>query len=221
MPPHELQPGAVTRVLDAWVLAEAREAYEVEVPLGPQERALLDDMPWPLRRKEWLAGRRAAKRVLQAAFGWAPARTEVLPLESGAPSVWVDGALNADIVLNLSHTKSWAAAAVATGRVGIDVCDDLDGPRIARIAERVLNPGEAERCGALASPQNGAAVWALKEAGLKLFIGGVFDPGARVIVVESLTPARVKAPVPMRVALLRLPDAALAVARDAVESAAP
>lgn len=221
MSSRELQAGAVTRVFDAWVLAEAREAYEVAVHLGPQERAVLDEMPWPLRRGEWLAGRRAAKRVLEAAFGWAPERTQILPLESGAPSVWVDGALNADVVLNLSHTKSWAAAAVSTGRVGIDVCDDRDGPRLARIAERVLNPGEAESSGALQSPQQGAAVWALKEAGLKLFIGGVFDPGARAIVVESLSPPRVKAPVPMRVALLRLPDAALAIARDAVESAAP
>ncbi len=216
-----LQPGAVTRVLDAWVLAEAREAHEVEVTLGAQERALLDDMPWPNRRAEWLGGRRAAKRVLEAAFGWSHDRVQILPLESGAPSVWLDGAQRTDVVLNLSHTKSWVAATVASGRVGIDVCDDKDGPRIARIAERVLNDGEAEACGALASPQNGAAVWALKEAGLKLFIGGVFDPGARVIVVQSLSPARVKAPVPMRVELLRLPDAALAIARDAVESAAP
>jgi 4'-phosphopantetheinyl transferase EntD len=209
-----LAAGEVQKLLGAWVLAERREAGEVGVTLGPREQALLADMPWPLRRAEWLAGRRVAKRLLAAACGFTPERTEVLPLESGAPRVWVDGVARDDLVLTLSHTKGWAVAAVASARVGIDVCDDLDGPRLARIARRVFSPGEAEACGAMASAQTQAAVWALKEAGLKLRIGGVFDPGARSVRVESLAPPRV-ADVSMRVALLRLPDAAVALARDA------
>ncbi len=210
-----LEPGVVQQVLGAWVLAERREPGEVEVTLGEAERALLAEMPWPLRRCEWLAGRRVAKRLLQQAMGFEPSRTQVLPLESGAPRVSFDGVPRTDLVINLSHTKGWAVAAVAPSRVGIDVCDDVDGERIARIARRVFSEGEAEACGAFASRETQAAVWALKEAGLKLFIGGVFDPGARAIRVESLTPPRVVAQPPMQVALLRLPDAALAVSRDA------
>lgn len=202
-------------VLGAWVLAERREPGEVEVTLGDEERALLAEMPWPLRRCEWLAGRRVAKRLLERALGFAPERTQVLPLESGAPRVSIDGVPRTDWVLNLSHTRGWAVAAVATTRVGVDVCDDVDGERIARIARRVFSEGEAEACGAFQSRETQAAVWALKEAGLKLFIGGVFDPGARAIRVESLSPPRVTAKPPMQVALLRLPDAALAVSRDA------
>lgn len=209
-----LVPGAVQEVLGAFVLAEPREPGEVAVPIGPRETALLADMPWPLRRAEWLAGRRVAKRLLEHALGLSPARVEVLPLESGAPRVHVDGGPRADLVLNLSHTKGWAVAAVATSRVGVDVCDDVDGVRIARIARRVFSEGEADACGAFRSRETQAAVWALKEAGLKLRIGGVFDPGARSVRVESLEPARV-ADVTMRVALLRLPDAAVALARDA------
>ncbi len=209
-----LEPGEVQAVLGAFVLAEPREPGEVTVPLGPREAALLGDMPWPLRRAEWLAGRRVAKRLLSRALGLSPERTEVLPLESGAPRVHVGGAPREDLVLTLSHTKGWAVAAVATSRVGVDVCDDVDGVRIARIARRVFSEGEAEACGAFESAQTQAAVWALKEAGLKLRIGGVFDPGARSVRVEALEPARV-ADVTMRVALLRLPDAAVALARDA------
>ena len=216
-PPYgvPLEPDVVQEVLGAWVLAERREPGEVEVVLGPAERALLAEMPWPLRRCEWLAGRRVAKRLLHRALGFAPERTEVLPLESGAPRVSIDGVARTDLVLNLSHTKGWAVAAVAKTRVGVDVCDHVDGERIARIARRVFSEGEAEACGAFESRESQAAVWALKEAGLKLFIGGVFDPGARAIRVISLWPPRVTATPAMRVALLSLPDAAVALSVDA------
>jgi len=213
-PGLELPPGEVREVLGAFVLAEARQPGEVAVALGPQERKLLDDMPWPLRRAEWLAGRRVAKRLLAAALSLDEGRVEVLPLDSGAPRVWVDGAPRADVVLNLSHTRGWAVAAVAHAPVGVDACDDADGPRLERIGRRVFSPGEAEGCGAHDSAQRQAAVWALKEAGLKLRIGGIFDPGARSVRVESLEPPRVADP-SMRVALLRLPSAAVAVAREA------
>ena len=210
-----LEPDVVQEVLGAWVLAERREPGEVEVLLGPAERALLAQMPWPLRRGEWLAGRRVAKRLLHRALGFLPERTEVLPLESGAPRVSIDGVPRTDLVLNLSHTKGWAVAAVAKTRVGVDVCDHIDGDRIARIARRVFSEGEAEACGAFESRESQAAVGALKEAGLKLFIGGVFDPGARAIRVISLWPPRVTATPAMRVALLSLPDAAVALSVDA------
>ena len=94
------------------------------------------------------------------------------------------------------------------------MCDDVDGVRITRIARRVFSDGEAEQCGAFSSVEHQASVWAIKEAGLKLRIGGVFDPGAKSIRVECVFPARV-ADASMRVELLRLPDAAVAVARDA------
>lgn len=212
-PGPSLSPGVVVEALGALVLAEAREAGEVAVALGPREVALLADMPWPLRRAEWLAGRRAAKRLLTHALQVPAERLEVLPHASGAPGVHIDGALCDEVVLNLSHTRRWAVAALGRSPVGVDVCDDADGHRLARIAGRVFSPGEAEGCGAHESPRTQAAVWALKEAGLKLRIGGVFDPGARHIRVERLEPARV-ADASMAVALLRLPDAAVAVARE-------
>ena len=209
-----LPPGELREVLGAFVLAEAREPGEVTVALGPRERALLADMPWPIRRAEWLAGRRVAKRLLQLAFQLSPERVEVLPLDSGAPQVHVDGVARPDLALNLSHTRGWAVAAASTSPVGIDACDDDDGPSLEAIARRVFSDGEAEACGAHRSPRTQAAVWALKEAGLKLRVGGIFDPGASSIRVVSLEPARIADP-SVRVALLRLPSAAVALAREA------
>jgi phosphopantetheinyl transferase len=202
----------MAEVLEAWVLAEAREAGEVAVALGPAEAAILAEMPWPLRRAEWLAGRRVAKALLRAALGLAPDQVEVLPAASGAPRVHVRGRLDGSLTVSVSHTRRWAVAALARGPVGVDACDDADGARLPRIASRVLSFGEAEACGAHTSPGHQAAVWALKEAVLKLSEGGVFDPGARSVRVASLEPARVLRP-PARVALLRLPDAAVALAR--------
>lgn len=182
--------------------------------LSPREQALLDEMPWPHRKAEWLAGRAAAKAVLQAAWGLSPAQVEILPLESGAPRLWVVGQERADLHLNISHTHGYAVAACAKEPVGIDVCDDDDGRRLPRIARRVMSEGEAEACGAFDSVPNQAAVWAVKEAGLKLRIGGVFQPGARSVRIESLSPPRVADP-SMRLFLFRLPEAAVAVALNA------
>ena len=80
------------------------------------------------------------------------------------------------------------------------------------MARRIFDDGEAEACHAHASAETQAAVWALKEAGLKLHGGGIFMPGLRSVRVESLEPARVADP-SMQVALFRLPHAAVAVAR--------
>lgn len=206
-----LVPGVKCEVLGAWVLAQARETGEVAVDLGAAETALFAQMPWPLRRAEWLAGRRVAKRLLWELHGLEPRRIDVLPQASGAPQVYVDGVVRSDIVLSVSHTRRWAVAAVGACPVGVDACDDVDGARLERIGRRVFSDGEAEALELRGDIKAQAAVWALKEAGLKLRQGGVFDPGAKSVRVLSLSPARV-ADEAMRVALLRLADAAVAVA---------
>ncbi len=215
-PGTPLEPGRIlTDALGAYLLAHARDPGEVTVALGPSERALLATFTHPHRREEWLAGRRVSKELLRSALGFDPADVEILPEESGAPAVFVAGVKRTDFTLNLSHTHRYAVAALATFAVGVDVCDDKDAERLPRIARRVFNEGEAEACDAHRSSAHQAAVWALKEAGLKLRIGGVFSPGARSVRVESLFPGRV-ADRTMTVALFRVPDAAIAVARESV-----
>jgi phosphopantetheinyl transferase len=211
-PGRPLTVGALERdVLGAALLAHERTPGEPPVPLGPRETQLLAQMPWPHRRSEWLHGRRVAKELLQQAFGLVPHRTEVLPAESEAPEVHVDGVRRRDLVINISHTRRYAVAAASRFPVGVDVCDDEDGRRLPRIARRVMSPGEAEACGAFTSAGSQAAVWAIKEAVLKLHIGGVFDPGARSVRVLKLEPAKVSNE-GVRVELLRLPHGAVALA---------
>jgi phosphopantetheinyl transferase (holo-ACP synthase) len=150
-------------------------------------------MPWPLRRAEWLSGRLAAKELLRLAFALEPSRVEVLPEKSGAPAVWVDGERH-PVQLNLSHTRTWAVAAAAEFTVGVDVADDADGRRLPKIERRVMSGDEAAQCAAHSNERTQAAVWAVKEAGLKLRVGGVFSPGARSVHILSLSPAQVADP---------------------------
>ena len=214
-PGRPLTPGVLVRdALGATLLVLRRQDTPVDVELGPRELQVLGGMKdWPLRDAEWRAGRQVAKETLRLGFGIDPSRVEILPAESGAPVLSVDGAVQQTLFLNLSHTTHWVVAAVAPFAVGVDVADDEDGQRLPRIARRVFSEGEAEQCGAHDSVANQAAVWALKEAGLKLHIGGVFSPGARSIRVLSLDPPQVADP-KLQVALFRLPDAAVAIARE-------
>ena len=206
-----LELGVLTEVRGIKVLAIARGPDEPKVILGPKENAILAEMPWPLRRNEWLHGRRVAKELLSQGFGLSPLETEVLPAQSEAPEIWVQNKRHTALVINISHTKLYAVAAVASFPVGIDVCDDEDGKRLPRIAKRVLSEGEAEECGAFQSAASQASVWAIKEAVLKLRIGGVFSPGAQSVRVKSLAPPQVANP-DTEVVLLRLQHGMVAVA---------
>ena len=186
---------------------------EPEVLLGERERAVFDELKkWPLRRSEWLAGRCVGKALLSRALGLEAGRVEILPKDSGAPALFVDGLERTDLVLNLTHTNAYAAAAVAPEPIGVDLCDLVDGRRLERIGRRVFSEGEVEACGAHRSTATQASVWAIKEAVLKLRIGGVFDPGARSVRVVSLEPPTVADGT--RVVLYRLPEAMLAMATE-------
>jgi phosphopantetheinyl transferase len=200
--------------LGAKLLALQRSEAPLQLELGPREEAVLAALAgYPLRQAEWCWGRHVAKQVLQRGFALDPRQVEILPAESGAPVLYFEGALHPTLKLNLSHTGRWAVAAAAEFAVGVDVADDEDGERLPRIARRVFSEGEAEECGAHQSVERQAAVWAIKEAGLKLRIGGVFSPGARSVRVHCLEPVRV-GDAGLRLELFRLPGAAVALARE-------
>lgn len=181
-----LNPGRALDVGGATLLVESLDAGAC--PFGVRERAVLAALAHPVRRSEWIAGRRAAKRVLGERFGTTPDRVEVLPDADGRPVVQVDGAPRPALRLSISHSGAWAAAACAEVALGVDVCLLSDGARLGRVAPRVFSPSEAEALGALQSEERGAAAWAVKEACLKASGGGVFRPGARSIRLHSLLP---------------------------------
>lgn len=141
-------------------------------------------------------GRRAAARAL-APFGATLAYDGTRPIADG-------------VAISISHGRTRALAVAArVARLGIDLVDDADAPRLARIAPRFL---AAER-GLATSADARAACFAAKEAGLKalglgLYDGGMFDRCA--VTVRSLAPPRL-AP-DLILVLGRLADATVAIA---------
>lgn len=181
-----LQPGQALDVGGATLLVEAQDGGAR--PLGAKEREVLAAFTQPARRREWLAGRRAAKRVLFERFGIDPDRVEVLPDVQGRPEVQVDGEPRPELRLSLSHTGAWAAAACAKVALGVDLCRLSDGSRLGHLAPRVFSPGEAEAVGVFRSDERGATAWALKEACLKATGGGIFRPGSQSVRLLCLVP---------------------------------
>lgn len=119
-------------------------------------------------------GRRAAALVL-APFGATLSYDGTRPIADG-------------VSISITHGRTRALAVAApVARLGIDLVDDADEARLARIAERFLAPERA----LATSAATRAACFAAKEAGLKalglgLYDGGMFDDCA--VTVMSLDP---------------------------------
>lgn len=211
-----LLPGLPAETHLGWVLALERSAVTPPLALSKREEAIRDEYTqYPHRLREWSWGRLALKTLAAKVLGLRPGDVEVLRRESGAPELHVGGKAS-PLFASLSHTRRYAVAAVSLTRVGVDVADDEDGARLPKIAKRVMSDGEAAACGAFRTVRHQAGVWAIKEAVLKLREGGVFDPGAKSVRVESLVRARV-ADQSAAVWLLRLPDGAVALAAEVKE----
>ena len=147
--------------------------------LSPAERRLLDGMALARRRREWLAGRVAAKRALGAAIrtaiGHAPAAAaiSILGTRNGAPRFEVEGRPELSALWNISiaHDDALGVCALSSSRgsgiVGVDV-ERMRSLRL-RLLRPVLTLRERRRLalagGADAPPL--IAIWAIKEAVLK------------------------------------------------------
>jgi 4'-phosphopantetheinyl transferase EntD len=132
----------------------------------------------------------------------------------GCGTLAYDGArpivANARAAVSITHGRRCALAVAAhVSRIGIDLVDDADSDRLARIAERYLH---AEHVLA-ATPRARAECFAAKEAGLKalglgLLDGGMFDVCA--VRVVSLDPPALSAG--LALVLGRTADGTIAVA---------
>ncbi len=100
-----------------WNLAE-----ESQLSVGAAESFLSADeilqfkrMRFPKRRREWLLGRYAAKRLLATVLQPdPPAVLEVHNGPSGAPQVWLNGIQRSDLCLSISHSGSATFCALST-----------------------------------------------------------------------------------------------------------
>lgn len=142
-------------------------------------------------------GREAAARALAHLPGATLDHEGTRPIVRGAPC---------QISITHGRTRAFAIAA-DVARLGIDLVDDADDARLARLAGRYLDTAIA------ITARDRAACFAATEAGLKalglgILDGGVFD--ACAVRVCSLAPPRL-APDALTLLLGRVPDGTLAV----------
>lgn len=148
-----------------WVAAQEPAQW-----LTPWELTTLASWSSDKRRREWLAGRLAAKRLMGEEFGLSP-RAYAIGREGVAPCL--TGQDCPPIILSLSHgdglgAASWSAAQ-AEGTVGIDI--QQVRPVHAGLCARVFTSEEQAqirvRWGASDSQEGLLLFWAVKEAALK------------------------------------------------------
>jgi acyl transferase domain-containing protein/NAD(P)H-dependent flavin oxidoreductase YrpB (nitropropane dioxygenase family)/NAD(P)-dependent dehydrogenase (short-subunit alcohol dehydrogenase family)/phosphopantetheinyl transferase len=166
-------------------LAEARVAH-VEAALEAQgetaflnswlcaeEQAMLAGMRHQKRRREWLAGRIAAKEAVCSLVGAnspPPNAVRVLSLPTGNPHVeGVPAGVEEPLCVSISHSEDSACAGAVRGqRLGVDVeRGTLD---VDTIAERFCTPSELEVvCRATSQVRVPALMttWVAKESALK------------------------------------------------------
>ena len=122
------------------------------------------------RRVEWLAGRLAAKSLIQDTFGAAPL-TFAIGREGDAPCILGDKV--PPVTLSLSHSHGLGAATLSDSRQ--EGSAGIDAQRIRPVhpglCARVFTPGErrqvADRFGVEDDPAGMLLFWALKEAAIK------------------------------------------------------
>jgi len=151
----------------SWTIAGS--SYERHRPddLTPAERREYEAQSHEERRRNWLAGRRAAKEAVAAHCGVSQTRVRLVRREGTAPSVLLreDDATPRPIPISISisHCDGLGLAAVADqpARVGVDL--ERAGQIEREHLRYFLSPAEwlvAERAGA-------TLVWTLKEAAWK------------------------------------------------------
>jgi phosphopantetheinyl transferase (holo-ACP synthase) len=144
--------------------------------LNDREREVYNGFALEKRRRDWIAGRLAAKRAVRASVRRSAGVT--LPYAAitiwndatGGPRVAVDGdsCLEDDLNVSLAHADGAGVAAVArtatAGSVGVDIegATSLD-PALIR---RVMGAREIEALGADGS-LDPLAIWTAKEAAYK------------------------------------------------------
>ena len=151
----------------SWTIADSVCDSQQTRDLTPGERREYDSQPHEGRRRDWLAGRRAAKEAVAAHCGVPATHVRLVPRDGSAPTAVLrddDTTPRAlPISISISHCDGRGIAVVADhpARVGVDL--ERAGHIERDHLRYFLSPAEwlvAERAGA-------TLVWALKEAAWK------------------------------------------------------
>lgn len=174
----------------AWVLAtlDTVDAVLADSPtalgwLSPSEAVRLQGITAPQRRRQFLAGRWLARRLLARYAGEAGGPWGLEENPGGPPTVAAPPG-GASPRVALSHSGDWVACAVSwVGLLGIDVEQTRPGRDLEGLAEICLHPDETARWHGTPLAEREQLfyqLWTLKEAWVK----------SRM---EALAPARLAA----------------------------
>ncbi|MGW8667848.1 beta-ketoacyl synthase N-terminal-like domain-containing protein [Streptomyces niveus] len=169
----EARPGGWAIVHERWPDLATRELIMRNM-LGGAERARYDGLP-PVRRRQWLLGRIAAKDAVRRLL-WHEGAGELYPAEisvrndaSGRPlAEGVHGRALGELTVSIAHRRETGVAVAARGTCGIDIEEITDRPRTT--VETSCDTSELTLLDALVarSPGSGALwftrFWAAKEA---------------------------------------------------------
>jgi phosphopantetheinyl transferase len=136
--------------------------------LSRRERDFVAGIERRARRRDWLAGRLAAKLAISEALGTSSelSRLEVSYAADGRPVANRDGIQTAGASLSIGHCDGVGIAAASRGGRSIGI--DIERLRnwIAEVADYILAEGERARMPAAAA-STVLAYWTVKEAALK------------------------------------------------------
>lgn len=155
-----------------WLLTSASSVPADGGWLAPRERHIESGLRVPKRRSDWRLGRWAAKRAVGcfcAPAGLAPSRIEILPRDSGAPYVLLNGH-PCSCSISISHSAGRALVTLSAGgfRQGCDL--EVIEPRPASFERDYFTLGELELLSCLRGRERALTatlVWCLKEGALK------------------------------------------------------
>lgn len=169
--------------------------------LAGEELAQFSRLRSPRRRRDWLAGRLAAKQLIrrylshelrlslaasQILIGYDRLGRPLAHLKAGAKGHQPQAAaLLARLFLSLAHSEGWGLAALSgAGEIGVDL--QRVHPLRAGLAQRILTPGERDQLNRRFPRRDPEALllyWTLKEAALKALGFGLRLP-MRAVQVE-------------------------------------
>ncbi|MFD5030370.1 beta-ketoacyl synthase N-terminal-like domain-containing protein [Streptomyces sp. NPDC058405] len=167
------QPEGWTMVHERWPDLATRELIMRNM-LGGAERARYDELP-PVRRRQWLLGRVAAKDAVRGLL-WREGAGEVYPAEvavrnddAGRPLAYgVHGREVGALTVSLAHRRETGVALAGRGPCGIDIEEITERPRAT--AEMACDAGELALLDELVAGSAGSGplwftrFWAAKEA---------------------------------------------------------
>lgn len=132
--------------------------------LSPRELKTYEGFKVEKRRREWLGGRYALKKLASGFFIFDIKQIEVRNRASGQPSLGVPCGCN--LPVSITHSGDFAAAAIATSGMGIGVDMEVIEPHSTAWMNQSFCPEELSST----APVFLTELWAKKEAVLK-FMG--------------------------------------------------